>query len=82
MISIASQKGGVGKTSTAISLSAGLARMGHKVLLIDVDPQANSSKVLIPDYAGIDKRDTTYAPIINRKPIPYFPTNIPDLHTT
>jgi chromosome partitioning protein len=80
VISVASQKGGTGKTSTAISLSAGVARLGYKVLLIDVDPQANSSKVLIPEYTQIDKKDSTYAPIIKRDPIPYFPTHVPNLH--
>jgi chromosome partitioning protein len=44
-----------------------------------MDPQANSSKVLIPDYGELDKRDTTYAPIINRQPIPYLPTDVPNL---
>ena len=80
VISIASQKGGVGKTSTAISLSAGVARLGCKVLLIDMDPQANSSKVLIPNYAAIDKKDTTCAPVIQRQPIPTFATDVPNLH--
>ncbi len=48
VISIASQKGGTGKTTTSISLSAGLARAGKKTLLVDIDSQANSSKVLAP----------------------------------
>lgn len=79
IISIASQKGGVGKTSTAISLAAGLARKGKRTLLVDIDSQANSSKVLISEYPKLKPEQTIYATIISRNPLPVHKTAVENL---
>ena len=65
IISVANQKGGVGKTTTALNLSATLAAAEMKTLLVDLDPQGNSTSGL-----GIDKNDlpaTVYEVLLGTK---------------
>ena len=66
IISVVNQKGGVGKTTTAVNLTAALRKRGKKVLLCDFDPQANATSGL-----GVDKDNapaSSYDVVINGKP--------------
>jgi len=79
IISIANQKGGVGKTTTAINLGTGLAAVGARVLIIDLDPQGNASTGF-----GIPRSEravSTYELIIDEAPLEtaFMPTKIPNL---
>lgn len=67
IIAIVNQKGGVGKTTTAVNLSAYLAHLGKQVLLVDLDPQANATSGLGLDHRNLEAG--IYESLVSNKPI-------------
>jgi chromosome partitioning protein len=67
IIAIVNQKGGVGKTTTAVNLSAYLAHLGRQVLLVDIDPQANATSGLGLDHKNMEAG--VYEALIGQRPI-------------
>ncbi|WP_277245125.1 ParA family protein [Micrococcus terreus] len=77
IITVSNQKGGVGKTTTTVNLSAALARAGMNVLVVDIDPQGNASTALaIPHSSEVD---SIYDVLIDELPLAEVVQDCPDV---
>jgi chromosome partitioning protein len=78
-VAIANQKGGVGKTTTAINIATAMAAIGWKTLLIDLDPQGNASTGI--GIAAADREYSSYDMLVDQRPLAdcIMPTRIPGL---
>ena len=77
IIAVANQKGGVGKTTTSVNLSAALAAMGKRLLLIDLDPQGNATVSVGIDKAAADA--TVLDLLVDQMPLKRAVTHLPQL---